>query len=389
MINPLEFVNSLNMLDIRFVVGVPDSLLRHICACITKHFSTPNHVIANSEGSAIGLAIGHYLATQRPALVYMQNSGLGNAVNPLVSLADPTVFGIPMILMVGWRGEVLDDGKQLPDEPQHLKQGKITVPQLEILEIPYRILDGQVTDVNVLMSELTRIACSRSGPVAIVVRKQAFASFEQVGKSEEIGSLTREEAITQVVDSLPDDVAVVCTTGMASRELFEIRKVSNRGHHRDFLTVGGMGHAGQIAAGIALARPDRFFVCIDGDGAALMNLGGNAIIADCSNLVHIVINNGAYDSVGGQPTKGWVVDFTKIAKACGYGRFSSAITRDQIRSSVISMIGCGNSSLLEVKCKRGSRADLGRPERTPGQNKKDFVKFLRLSKQVNAGNDES
>lgn len=377
MINPLEFVNALKALDISFVVGVPDSLLKHICACINSHFPAPMHIIANNEGSAVGLAIGHYLASERPALVYMQNSGLGNAVNPLASLADPRVYGIPMILMIGWRGEILENGKQLHDEPQHLKQGQITIPQLEILEIPYRILDGQETKVKTILYELIRLAFSRSGPVALVVRKKAFASFKPVQMPNEIGTLTRETAISEVIATLPDDVTVVSTTGMASRELFEIREATDQRHHRDFLTVGGMGQAGQIAAGIAMAKPDRSVVCIDGDGAVLMNMGGLAIISDCLNLLHIVINNGAHDSVGGQPTKGTVVDFMKIAKACGYGHVSCAISTDQIKSSVKSMIGCGFSSLLEIKCRRGARADLGRPQRTPVQNKNDLVGFLK------------
>ncbi len=377
MIEPLEFIASLEKLDIRFVTGVPDSLLKDICACITQNFPPARHIIATNEGSAVGLAIGHYLATGRPALIYMQNSGLGNAVNPITSLADPRVYGIPMIFMIGWRGETLENGKQLHDEPQHVKQGQITIPQLEILDIPYHIIDGSITKAEPLLNELVRLALTRSGPTALVVRKQTFAPFKLLKPKQEDSRLTREEAITAVIGTLPDYVPIVSTTGMASRELFELCKVSGRGHHRDFLTVGGMGHAGQIAAGIAMAKPNRQVVCIDGDGAVLMHMGGLVISADCINLLHVLINNGAHDSVGGQPTKGTILDFAKIAQACGYGRVLRAATTDEIDINVRSMLGCGLSSFLEIKCMQGSRADLGRPDRTPDQNKFDLMQFLR------------
>ena len=376
MIDPNEFVAALEKLDIRFVTGVPDSLLQEVCAGFTAHFAPPRHVIATSEGSAVGLAIGHTLATGRPALVYMQNSGLGNVVNPVVSLADPQAYGIPMIFLIGWRGELLGDGSQLHDEPQHIKQGRVTIPQLEILDIPYRIVDKTATASEPLLTELLCLTLAKSSPVALVVRKGSFSSFRQRTQVRGDAGLTREAAIAAVVAALPDDCPVVATTGMASRELFELRRSLDQGHHRDFLTVGGMGHAGQIAAGLAMAKPSRPVVCIDGDGALLMHMGGLAISADCPNLLHILINNGAHDSVGGQPTKGTVLSFTKIAKACGYGRVALARSTAGIARQVSALLGCGCSSFLEIKCKPGARADLGRPNRSPGQNKREFMTFL-------------
>jgi phosphonopyruvate decarboxylase len=375
-IEPIEFIEALQELDIRFVTGVPDSLLKDFCACIAAHFSPPRHVIATNEGSAVGLSIGHYLATGRPALVYMQNSGLGNAVNPLTSLVDSQVYAIPVIIMIGWRGEILEDGQQLRDEPQHVKQGQITLRQLEVLGIPYRILDSTVQTIGPMLHDLVHLALSRSGPTALVVRKGSFSPFKSAGADETENLLTREAAISRVVASIPCDVPIVSTTGMASRELFEMRKASQQGHSRDFLTVGGMGHAGQIAAGIAMARPDRQVACIDGDGAILMHMGALAISADCPNLLHILINNGAHDSVGGQPTKGTVLDFSRIAAECGYKRTSRVSVTDEITATVLSMIGCQSSSFLEIKCKRGGRANLGRPDRTPAQNKSDLMLFL-------------
>lgn len=375
MIAPLEFTAALERLDIRFVTGVPDSLLKDVCACLTARFPPPRHVIATNEGSAAGLAIGHYLATGRPALVYMQNAGLGNVVNPIVSLADPQVYGVPMVLMVGWRGEILADGHQLHDEPQHVKQGQITLAQLDLLGIPFRVVDNQTGAIEPLLRELVDLALSKQCPVALVVRKQSFAPFP-LPATEGHGPLTREEAIQALIAALPPDVPIVSTTGMASRELFELRKAAGQGHARDFLTVGGMGHASQIAAGIAMARPDRKIVCLDGDGAMLMHLGGLATGADCPNLLHVVINNGAHDSVGGQPTKGTVLDLAGIAKACGYFRVFRAANEGEIGPSIRAMVEGSGSSLLEIKCRRGARPNLGRPDRSPEQGKQDFMQFL-------------
>ncbi|MBK8538234.1 MAG: phosphonopyruvate decarboxylase [Candidatus Competibacteraceae bacterium] len=376
MIQPNEFITLLEKLDIRFVTGVPDSLLKDVCACITSYMPVDLHIIATNEGSAVGLAIGHYLATGRPALVYLQNAGLGNVVNPVASLADPQVYAVPMVFMIGWRGEILADGGQLHDEPQHVKQGQITTLQLEILGIPYRVIDGMTIDIKPALENLISLAMARSGPVALLVRKHSFEPFKLTKLQGDHDLMSRETAIETVLEVLPDNLPIVSTTGMASRELFEIRKISGSGHHRDFLTVGGMGHASQIAAGIALAKPNKKVVCLDGDGALLMHMGGLTISADRNNLLHIVINNGAHDSVGGQPTKAEVLDLKRIASACGYGVVALAIDQEEIRSNVRTMLDAGCSAFLEIKCRRGARADLGRPDRTPVANKIDFMNFL-------------
>lgn len=375
MIDPKDFLKALKDADIRFVTGVPDSLLKDVCACITAELRAESHIIAANEGGAIGLAIGHHLASERPALVYMQNSGLGNTVNPVISLAEPAVYAIPMVLMIGWRGEMLADGSQLKDEPQHVKQGQITLQQLEVLGIPYKIIDSSSSINKVLMS-LTEEAVQRSGPVALVVRKGTFAAFKLEQPTQPDSLMGREEAIGHILSLLPIDAIVVSTTGMASREVFELRKGADSGHHRDFLTVGGMGHASQIATGIALTRPDRTVVCIDGDGAVLMHTGSLAISADCQNLLHIVLNNEAHDSVGGQPTKGGTLRFDRIAKEFGYAITDIATTEDDLYSMLPSMLETEGSRLLEVRCKRGSRKDLGRPTRTPQENKQDFMAHI-------------
>lgn len=375
MIQSEKFINALFALDIRFVTGVPDSLLKDVCACITTRFPQDRHIIASNEGSAIGLAIGHYLASGRPALVYMQNAGLGNVVNPITSLADPQVYGIPMILMVGWRGEILSDGSQLHDEPQHVAQGQMTIKQLNLLKIPFRIIDKEVDEIEPILSELVDAAISKQCPVALVVRKSSFSSFK-LSENQQDSLMTREESIKAIIAELPQNVPVVSTTGMTSRELFELRKKSGEGNEKDFLTVGGMGHASAIATGIALSKGDQKVLCLDGDGALLMHMGILTNTADCRNLLHVVINNGVHDSVGGQPTKANSLDLGAIAKACGYQYVYRANDADEIRRAIKSMLQGSGSSFLEIQCRQGARPDLGRPDRTPAESKRDFMQFL-------------
>jgi phosphonopyruvate decarboxylase len=374
MIDPESFLAALDGAGLRFVTGVPDSLLEPVCTAIAARYPSDRHVIAANEGAAIGLAIGHYLASGNPALVYLQNSGLGNSANPLSSLADPEVYGIPILLLIGWRGEILADGTQIHDEPQHRKQGQITPALLEILSIPYRVID-EGTGIKPAVEEMFAEAKTRSGPVALLARKNAFGRFSAAEADPGDHRMSREEAIRAILDAT-GDIPIVSTTGMASRELFELRTAEGSGHHRDFLTVGGMGHASQIAAGIALTQPGRKVLCLDGDGALLMHMGSLAISAGCDNLMHVVINNAAHDSVGGQPTKGDIVVFPEIARACGYGAVAVAVDAAQIETSLRAMLGGRCSSFLEIKCRRGARPDLGRPDRSPAVNKAEFMGFL-------------
>ena len=353
MIEVSKFVSCLREAGVDFFTGVPDSLLKSFCAFITDNCAE-NHVIAANEGGAVGLAAGHYLATGNPALVYMQNSGQGNAVNPLASLADPDVYSIPMVLLVGWRGE-----PGVKDEPQHVKQGKVTVSLFETLGIPVEILpDDEPAALEVTRNMVER-AKAESRPLALIVRKGLFAEYKLQNKKPDIAELPREQAIEDILKSLPEDAVAVSTTGMISREVYETRERLGQDHSRDFLTVGSMGHAIMIAMGIAKAQPDCPVFCLDGDGASIMHMGNMAVAGQsgCANLTHIVFNNAAHDSVGGQPTVGGSIGLTAIAESCGYNRE-------------------GSPTFKEIKVAKGARKDLGRPKEPPQVNKKLYMETL-------------
>ena len=317
--------------------------------------------------------MGYHLATGKIPLVYLQNSGVGNIINPLLSLADPEVYAIPMLFAIGWRGE-----PNVHDEPQHKKQGRVMLPMLDSMEIPYAIVSTEVEKTEATIKQALKTAQQTSGPFALIIKKGTFSSYKLKQEPSVSLELTREAAIQHILNELRDDDIVVSTTGMPSREVFEYRAQHNQGHQRDFLTVGGMGHASQIALGIALHKPNRRVVCLDGDGALLMHLGALAINGTLQpgNLKHIVLNNGAHDSVGGQPTVGFQVDFLIVAKAVGYISAAQAHTAEGIKQELGNMLQSPGPSLLEIRVKKGARKDLGRPTLTPVQNKQGFMTFL-------------
>ncbi len=373
MVNVEHFAESLMCEGVDFFTGVPDSLLKNFCAYVTDNCAG-NHVIAANEGGAVGLAAGHYLATGKPALVYMQNSGQGNAVNPLASLADPDVYSIPMVLLVGWRGE-----PGVKDEPQHVKQGKVTISLFETLGIPTEILPDDESAALDMARKMVERAKSESRPVAIVVRKGLFGDYTLKNKEADISDLKREAAIEDILRALPEDAVVISTTGMISREVYETRVRLGQGHERDFLTVGSMGHAIMIALGIAKAQPERKIVCLDGDGASIMHLGNMAIAGQsgCANLTHIVLNNSAHDSVGGQPTVGGRIDLPSIAAACGYDVHSVAGLENPLPLCVSALkTSTDKPSFVEIKVAKGARKDLGRPKEPPQVNKTLFMGIL-------------
>lgn len=376
MIKPEELFKYLKSKGMDFYTGVPDSLLKNFCSYVTDNSPSGKHIINSNEGAAVALAAGHFLSTGNPAIVYMQNSGLGNAINPLLSLADPEVYGIPMILIIGWRGE---PGKK--DEPQHIKQGKVMSGMLDSMGIQYEHLNKDTTDFQQTVDNIFNKISSGKCPAALIISEGTFDEYKlrKTGnKNHSDLKLQREDAVKIIIDNISENDVIVSTTGKTSREVFEYREEKGQGHQNDFLTVGSMGHCSQIALGIALEKTDKQIYVLDGDGAVIMQMGSLAISGSEApeNFKHIVINNGAHDSVGGQPTAGFEINFQDIAKACGYKFVSSAENETDILNEFIKLKESRGPSFLEIKVNKGARNDLGRPTATPQQNKQVFMKFL-------------
>ena len=377
MISPKFFYDTLASKGIDFYAGVPDSLLKNLCAYITDHADAKHNIIAANEGGAMGLAAGHYLATGQIPVVYMQNSGEGNIINPLASLTDKEVYNIPVLLVIGWRGK-----PGVHDEPQHVKQGKVTTGLLNVMGIDYTVLSKEEDKAEKQIEKAVTYMQQTKECYALVIEKDTFEEYKlssSVSTLHASLSLSREEAIQTVAAALGEKDVIVSTTGMISRELFEYRAAKNQGHERDFLTVGSMGHASQIALGIALEKPDRRVWCFDGDGASIMHMGSMAIVGSKApkNYVHVVFNNGAHDSVGGQPTVGLSIDLT--AKAVGYKHVYSVDNKEELErllASCILPLTPEGAAFIEVKVKKGNRKDLGRPTTTPIQNKEALMGFL-------------
>ena len=377
MLKPEILVNFLTEQNISFFSGVPDSLLKDFCAYVDDHFPKNNHIIAANEGAAVGLAIGHHLSSGKVPLVYLQNSGLGNTVNPLISLASEEVYSIPILLVIGWRGE-----PGIKDEPQHKHQGRITPALLDVMDIPYVIIDSsmeQIKVLNLIETQIKNCQISRK-PVCILVRKGTFETYKKKIRKLENSQfeLEREEAVQIASKICEPNAVIVCTTGMLSRELFEFRANNKLGHGKDFLCVGGMGHASQIATGIAIDQPDRPVYCFDGDGAALMHMGSMAITGtkNLPNLIHIVFNNGCHESVGGQPTVAQKFELSKVASSLGYD-FSETVSDEENLKKIIMKAQLNkSSSFIEILVRSGHRSDIGRPTTTPVQNKISLMETL-------------
>lgn len=368
-----RLLDELEKIGIDTIAGVPDSTLKQFCDGLQNYKGNLFHCVTANEGAAVGVAIGSFLASGKPACVYMQNSGIGNIVNPLVSLANRDVYGIPMLFVVGWRGA---PGEK--DEPQHVFQGKITCELFDLLTVQYRVIDKDTTDEEMIsILKEAAAALKANDQFALIVRKGTFEKEEPyVWKNGNL--LVREKVLEHILKVLPADAAIVSTTGKISRELYE---QSNKiyGHHNNiFMTVGGMGHASMIAMGIARRRPDKKVICIDGDGAALMHMGALPFIADqaLTNFYHIIINNQAHESVGAMPTGCQKTGFAKIAQAAGYA-YAEKITKVEEITRIGDVVKDESGpALFEIPVSLESRADLGRPKEDAKENKECFMKFL-------------
>tara|TARA_B100001248_G_scaffold72302_1_gene51213 strand:- start:4585 stop:5712 length:1128 start_codon:yes stop_codon:yes gene_type:complete len=374
MINSKEFIKQLKKNNINFYTGVPDSLFSDMCNSFAK-FEKNNHELSSNEGSSVGMAIGYHLATQKVPLVYLQNSGLGNIINPLISLADKKVFNIPIFFLIGWRGEILKRNKQIKDEPQHRTQGLITPKLLKILNIKYRILSKK-SNFEKDIAYLSKYAKQKKRIVALLIRKESFEKKNLNRKSIFKNYLSREKALSEVCKHLPKKIPKISTTGMLSRELNEIN-LKNKTNDSTFMCVGGMGHAISIATGLAKFKRKKKILCLDGDGAALMHLGAQASSAKIKNLIHVVFNNAAHDSVDGDRPPSENINFYKLANEMGYNKSFIVKTKREIKSKIKFSLKSKKSVFIEIICARGHRKNLTRPEKDTIYYKKKFMEFLK------------
>lgn len=358
-----------------FYTGVPDSQLKALCNYLmnTYGIDQKHHIIAANEGNCTALAAGYHLATGKVPVVYMQNSGEGNIINPVASLLNDRVYAIPVVFIVGWRGE-----PGIHDEPQHIYQGEVTVKLLEDMDIKAFAIGKETTDEEVatVMEEYRKVL-AEGKDVAFVIRKGAL-SYDGKVEYKNDNTMVREEIIRHIVKASGED-PIVSTTGKASRELFETRVANGQSHKYDFLTVGSMGHSSSIALGVAINKPNTRVWCVDGDGAVLMHMGSMAVLGANApkNMIHVVINNGAHETVGGMPTVASKIDLVAIARACGYPYAASVDTFEDLNRELEAAKSRNELSLIEVKCSIGARDDLGRPTTTALENKQNFMEYLR------------
>ena len=355
MIDQKRFLSALEQNGITFFTGVPDSLLNDFCNCVRENIPAERHVIAANEGNAIALAAGYSFGHDCIPLVYMQNSGMGNALNPLVSLADSNVYGVPMVLLIGWRGD-----PTVSDWAQHKTQGEITTGLLDLMKIPYRIVYDENEKIEETAAWAAETAKKLSAPVALVAKKNVFSGTKSPIRDSSF-PLSREEAMAVVLDTAPKNTVYSATTGRAARELHALRDLRGESHAFDFLNVGSMGHASSVATGMALACPERPVICFDGDAAAIMHMGSWTTDGKMglSNLLHIVLNNGVHESVGGQPSAGRIADFTAMAKACGYAVVDYPVNdAESLTRAVRELLAADRPGFIDAQIHAGLRPGL-------------------------------
>jgi len=358
MIDQIKFQQQLKQAGVEFITGVPDTLLNEFCLSIEENWSKEKHIIAANEGNAIALASGYHLSTGTVPLIYMQNSGMGNTLNPLLSLSNKEVYSIPMILLIGWRGD-----PSVKDHAQHKKQGELTPVLLDDLDIPYKILMDDEEAVLEASQWAVDTAKEINTPVALIAKKNVLEKGSKLDLSQLPSEyeMFREDVIENLLNHLPKDTIYVAATGRATRELYYLRKHRNESNENDFLNIGAMGHTSSIALGIAIAQKDRYVVCLDGDASAIPHLGAFAIQGnqDVSNLLHVVMNNGVHESVGGQASVGFNIDLTSIAKHSGYNTVEQAAANSSEFLNAVDQLSQANKpAFVEVKIRKGMRSKL-------------------------------
>lgn len=359
------FVEQIKKMGIDTIAGVPDSTLKVLCDYLNfgEEF---NHYTTVDEGAALSLVAGTYLATGIPGCVYMQNSGIGNIVNPLTSMVNEKVYKIPMLFVIGWRGV---PGEK--DEPQHKFMGEITTKILDVLSVEYAVIDNKTSEneyYDVIKKAKKKL--DEEQQFAIIIKPGTFevAKFLDYTNNHVI---EREEAIGKIFDNTEKEDILVSTTGKISRELYEYSEKERGNHNNIFMCVGGMGYASMIGYGIAAKKEKKKVYCLDGDGAMLMHMGNAAFIGNnpLKNYVHICINNSAHESVGGMPTAGKQTDFIEIANASGYKYVKLIENKEDLDKELKELKNIEGPVFLEIKVSIGSRSDLGRPKESAIQNK--------------------
>lgn len=379
MLDPKKFYNFLKKSNINFFTGVPDSLLKDFISLLDK--KKKEHLSVGNEGIAIALAAGHYLSSGNPALVYMQNSGLGNAINPLNSITNKKVYGIPIILLIGWRGEIIKKNFQVSDEPQHLYQGKITLKQLKLIDIPYKIINKDTKDIKKIIDKLKRLSVSLQKPVAIIVKKGTFKKINKKKISLKKKSYPlRKSIIEKIIEKAINRSTIISTTGYTSRELYQLRLLRKENAAKDFLMVGGMGHAVSVSAGIAKNLKKKI-ICIDGDGSLLMHASGMQNSAMMRNFIHILINNGVHDSVGGQKINSIKLDYKQISKGFGYDYYFKSLSLRDFEKNMDKAFKLKKSVFIEVLSQAGINDTLPRPKEKFVLRKVEFQKIIKKNEK--------
>ena len=370
MISPKDFFIELKKNNFLSYVGVPDSLLKSFCAYVHDH--SHNHIIANNEGTALAVATGQYLKSKQPSVVYLQNSGIGNLINPLLSLNDKEVYSLPALILIGWRGE-----PGVKDEPQHIKQGRVMESLLKSIDVDYEIMDKN-SDHKSIVNNASNFIKKYKKPYVILIKKNTFTEYKLLKNDDDFKNddyPKREDILKKLIQLFDKKTLFISTTGVCSRELFEIRETLKDPHSNDFLTVGSMGHVSAIAQGICSFEKEKKIVCLDGDGSLIMHLGSLSLNFNvgAKNLIHIVINNSAHDSVGGQPTVANKINFNFLSKALGFNKYFESKSLSEVEVAFQNISKSSGPILWQILSKKGFRKDLGRPTISPVDNLNDFM----------------
>lgn len=370
---PNVFYNQLTARGFDFFTGVPDSLLTDFIQYVGDHHPAEKYINAANEGTAVGLAAGWHLATKRFPVVMIQNSGIGNVINPLLSLVDPRVYKIPMLFLIAWRGE---PGKK--DEPQHIVQGGIMSSLLADLGVTSEVLPGYDEGAEAALDLAHFHLRTKGSPFAFLVRRKTFLTYTSTKETTQKHSLSREDAIHVMLEHIGKFDSLISGAGVSSRELIEIREKKGILFNQDFYCLGAKGHSSSIAMGIALAKPSKMIYVLDSDGSFFMHMGAAAQIGSrkIPNLRHIILNNHVHETSGGVPSVGDTVDFVKLAEGCGYVYSASASTKEEVIKHLENMKTIQGSGLLEIKIRSFSKLDTRPPKIGPKENKENFMDFL-------------